>query len=225
MLPSTRADALAAGASAYFTGKPCKRGHVATLTIRQGCVECRKLSAREYAARRRSSNPEAHRDAVKRYRERHPDRIEERVRRWRDENREYVKTYRREHYLANADELRAKSKDWYYANKKLALKRRKEWLKRKPYKIAEANNRRRAKKRNAAGSFTYSDVIAMKKWQGGRCWYCGTKRRKLTIDHRVALSKGGTNYPSNLQLVCKSCNSRKRDRDPIEFANSMGRLF
>jgi hypothetical protein len=31
----------------------------------------------------------------------------------------------------------------------------------------------------------------------------------LAIDHRVPIARGGTNQPKNLQILCRSCNSRK----------------
>jgi len=44
-----------------------------------------------------------------------------------------------------------------------------------------------------------------------KCEKCHTTE-KLTIDHIIPISKGGTNDLSNLQLLCRSCNSRKRDK-------------
>lgn len=38
----TRQEAIAQGLSKYFTGKPCKNGHVSERTIRGACIECRK---------------------------------------------------------------------------------------------------------------------------------------------------------------------------------------
>lgn len=42
-LPKTRAEAKAAGAKYYFTGEPCKHGHVAPRKTKGSCLECLKL--------------------------------------------------------------------------------------------------------------------------------------------------------------------------------------
>ena len=42
-LPKTRAEAKATGASHYFTGGPCKHGHVAPRKTKGACVECLKV--------------------------------------------------------------------------------------------------------------------------------------------------------------------------------------
>ena len=46
---------------------------------------------------------------------------------------------------------------------------------------------------------------------GLRCTRCGATDR-LTIDHIVPVAKGGSDDTTNLQTLCKSCNSGKRDR-------------
>jgi hypothetical protein len=42
-LPKTRAEAKAAGATHYFTGEPCKHGHIAPRKTKGACVECLKV--------------------------------------------------------------------------------------------------------------------------------------------------------------------------------------
>jgi 5-methylcytosine-specific restriction protein A len=35
----------------------------------------------------------------------------------------------------------------------------------------------------------------------------------LTADHIVSKARGGSDEPSNVQVLCRPCNARKRDRD------------
>lgn len=57
----------------------------------------------------------------------------------------------------------------------------------------------------------------LKKWkrQGRTCLYCAAPA--TTVDHLIPLVRGGTNYEGNLAPACRSCNSSKQDRLPIEF--------
>jgi 5-methylcytosine-specific restriction endonuclease McrA len=46
------------------------------------------------------------------------------------------------------------------------------------------------------------------------CQQCGAAggKAELTIDHITPVSRGGTNAETNLQTLCRSCNSRKGAR-------------
>ena len=44
-----------------------------------------------------------------------------------------------------------------------------------------------------------------------KCVYCNSKKN-LTIDHIKPVSKGGTDSARNLQVLCKSCNSKKGNK-------------
>lgn len=82
----------------------------------------------------------------------------------------------------------------------------------------------RARKLNAEGQYSASDVKRIFSAQKGRCACCG-KKKKLTVDHIVPLTKGGSNWPRNLQGLCLNCNSQKNARDPIEFMRDRGALL
>lgn len=57
---------------------------------------------------------------------------------------------------------------------------------------------------------TYNDP-AYRAWPRDRaCQKCGATR-DLTRDHIRPVAHGGTNDPSNLRTLCRSCNSSKKD--------------
>ncbi|MBD2663575.1 HNH endonuclease [Richelia sinica] len=47
------------------------------------------------------------------------------------------------------------------------------------------------------------------------CQYCGSNKR-LTLDHVIPRSRGGTHTWDNVVIACERCNSRKGDRTPTE---------
>ena len=55
--------------------------------------------------------------------------------------------------------------------------------------------------------------------QEGLCNGCGIAFpfRNFTVDHVVPRSRGGTDHPSNLQLLCGACNSKKGNRTQAEL--------
>lgn len=73
---------------------------------------------------------------------------------------------------------------------------------------------RRALQLNAEGSFTHEEWQTIKQRFGCKCAHCDKPEQlvKLTIDHVIPLTKGGTNWASNLQPLCQPCNSRKGNR-------------
>lgn len=62
----------------------------------------------------------------------------------------------------------------------------------------------------------------MPKWEAfkHRCVYCG--KGAQGYDHKIAISRGGTNHASNLAPACTRCNSRKSNRTPEEFRAYLG---
>ncbi|MEN6402273.1 MAG: hypothetical protein ABFD94_10055 [Armatimonadia bacterium] len=51
-LPKTRAEAMAIGATHYFTGQPCKHGHIAPRKTKGACIECLQAEWRAAAEKR-----------------------------------------------------------------------------------------------------------------------------------------------------------------------------
>ncbi|MFP4040278.1 MAG: HNH endonuclease [Desulfosudaceae bacterium] len=53
----------------------------------------------------------------------------------------------------------------------------------------------------------------------GRCHYCGRpfSPDQLTMDHVVPLARGGKTTKGNVVPACKTCNTEKKQRLPVEW--------
>jgi hypothetical protein len=78
--PINRADAKSQGATHYFTGKPCVRGHIALRKLKGVCVECMKEDW-EIDNERRKEKPksEASKAAGRRYYEKNKEAVKARA--------------------------------------------------------------------------------------------------------------------------------------------------
>lgn len=78
-----------------------------------------------------------------------------------------------------------------------------------PHKAME----RYARLIGAEGTFTLGEWEQVKRDFKYCCAHCH-QNKKLTKDHIIPLSRGGTNYISNIQPLCQSCNSIKNNKLP-----------
>jgi 5-methylcytosine-specific restriction endonuclease McrA len=95
----------------------------------------------------------------------------------------------------------------YHKNQAKENQRAVRWMRKNPAQTAAIGHRRRVLAR-AAGSFTQAEWDTVIAHYGRRCLRCNATER-ITIDHIIPLSKGGSNTVDNLQPLCHSCNSSK----------------
>ena len=92
---------------------------------------------------------------------------------------------------------------------------------------ATRNAIRRARKKQAGGTFSAAQINELYAKQQGCCAWCKMPLKKANIrrDHRQSLARGGDNTIHNIEILCHDCNSRKSDKDPIEWAQENGFLL
>lgn len=78
------------------------------------------------------------------------------------------------------------------------------------------------KRRNqidAATDGTVTDAVLEQVYETEACAYCRHSIPQIlrTLDHIIALAKGGLHSASNVTMACLSCNSSKADRDLSVF--------
>lgn len=224
--------------------------HGSCVTCKEEDRERNREKNAAYFRKWREENPERTREYHRRARERGYDREYYQKNRdrqiaaateWRLKNPERARELVREYYQRNKADLLRKSKEYYQRNKERILEqdreyrraRRKQralasrlWRKNNPEHARELHRNKKARRRGAEGFHTAKDVRLLIKRQKNRCAECKTCLSKgYHVDHVMPIIKGGTNWPSNLQILCPPCNLQKHAADPIEFARRKGRLL
>lgn len=205
------------------------------------CKLCRSRLAGEYAAQhrdeRKAYNVEYRQNNLERLREydrersrtpeRHQALVESR-KAWAQKYPEKRRAIQARHDAKRSDARRllwatnkarmyARNRAWVLAHPEQAAEHQRRYRLANPHKVREHWRNRGARRRNAGGTHTAADIQRLLKLQRGCCAACGKPMKTYHVDHRIALSRGGSNHWTNLQLLHPRCNLRKHARDPIEF--------
>ena len=130
--PTNRADAKAQGATHYFTGKPCGRGHVALRKTKGVCVECMKEDwAIDNAKRAEKPKSEAARAAGRRYYQKNREAVIARaaarppseVRQYKDRHKEKNPEYYKALTSVRKRRHRSATPPWITKEQKLEMRR------------------------------------------------------------------------------------------------------
>ncbi len=198
-----RAKAKAAGELTYDNGKPCRLGHLPIRYTTTGkCVACTKTESQRYKSQRAAYHRNARSIIIAR------------VIAWKLANPDRTQQLRATYRAKHREALKAKSIIYRQTHPKDAILHR----------VRE--NLRRARRKNSKGVYTKADIQRLRNAQRNKCAYC---RKCLdagfSVDHIVPLMLSGDSDPRNLQLLCRSCNSSKGAKHPIDFANYLGLLL
>jgi 5-methylcytosine-specific restriction endonuclease McrA len=219
----SRKAAKAAGLKYYFTGKPCKRGHIDQRFVSSFmCFECGRDKTREAYRALDIDQRRAGRDKRKAY-----------VQQWRASNRERLLAYYGErnkrykeqqpdyfkhHYASNRERKKRQSLEWYRANAEYALERQKAYAAKRLADNPEhvrAIGRRNVWKRRAIQKQVFVEVVdprvVFERDKGicGICLKAVDPTSRWEVDHIIPLSKKGEHSYANCQLTHRKCNRSK----------------
>lgn len=189
--------------------------------------EERREKMRQYHREWRKRNPEKIKAAQRAYYERNTEARKENSRKWREHNREQDQKRNRLYYHTPRGKRNRRA--WLEANRDRHAEHTRRsrdrhpntwreyaklYRKRRPDVVRAAMQRRRARKRNALGSFTPAEWRVLCAQYDHRCLCCGEREPviQLVPDHVIPLAKGGSNFIANIQPLCIVCNSKKNVR-------------
>lgn len=186
--PKTRAEAKSTGAKYYFTGEPCKHGHIALRKTKGACVECLKIewekgneTRAEYF--REYNQSEAGQQAKQEYYKRNRQIV---IARAQARPQEEKQAYRKSWKLNNQDQVLADNK----------LRRRKH---------REATPPWITRKQKSEIRQLYQIAITMSRTTGER----------YVVDHIVPLRSDvvcGLHVPWNLRVITQEENLKKSNK-------------
>lgn len=193
---SACAAAKALGLPRYFTGEPCKRGHVCERYVAKStCVEC------DLARRQTEDGARKKKDQDRRYAARTAVKARKRVKDWRE---------------ANPDRARENSAAWRKANPEKTRESR----------FMQNHRRRARENAASGifDRADLAQILKAQGFMCAYC-KTNLRKTKKHLDHIQPLFRGGSCDRSNLQYLCVPCNLSKGHKDPIEFAQSRGLLL
>jgi len=186
--PKTRAEAKATGAKYYFTGEPCKRGHIALRKTKGACVECLKIEWQEGNVRRADYFKARNAD----------ESVKDRKHEWYQQNKEKV---------INAALSRPDHQKALY---------RKNWAAKNKTAIRASTKARRRKHRQATPSWlTRNQKSEIRSIYQIAITMTQTTGEQYVVDHIVPLRSDvvcGLHVPWNLRVITREENLRKSNK-------------
>lgn len=182
------------------------------------------------------SHPSARAEATKRYRINHPDRKRQQKRDYAKKHPDKIKALNKGNYERHKDVRKAQQREYnktenarlsarrnYRNHRDSILVKKKEYAANNPLKMKANWQNMRALRLNAEGSHTDEDILNMYYDQEGHCGYCGIAVfDNYHVDHIQPVSKGGSNWPSNLLICCPECNLSKHNKTVEEWTKVRG---
>lgn len=164
---------------------------------RKLCGGCKQIKIRTYFTPSKQNNDGLHawcRECMAKW-----------AKKKRSSNLEAARKKDIEYRKRNLEKLRKRERILY----RQSVKDKTAWYIKNPEAVKAHSHKRRARKVGAEGSFTKEDVKNIMRAQDYLCAICSVYLIKYHIDHIVPLSKGGSNWPENLQMTCATCNLSK----------------
>lgn len=222
----SRAEAKAIGLKRFFTGIPCKYGHVSERSVTSSaCLVCNK----GYYWKKPEEKLRVGRERLEKQRREDPEQRSAKHNAASEARRAALAAGIHK-YPAQRPCRRGHMGERYVRGHCVECMRLQRSTDIEARRLLErvAASARRARKKQVGGSHSQEEIRVLLVKQKFRCAEstCGRSIRKsFHADHITPLALGGHNGILNIQLLCPTCNQRKCAKDPIKWAQENGRLL
>lgn len=125
-------------------------------------------------------------------------------------NKQKILARQKERYALDPDRSRRYRSRWSEDQREHHRARCRQWAKNNPLAMRAIVSKRRARLKNSDGFYTKDDIRTLLLKQKSLCNGCACDiSRRFDVDHIIPIIRGGSNWPSNLQLLCGRCNRIK----------------
>lgn len=209
----SRSDAKEQGLTRYFTGKPCKHGHVVDRMVSSGaCMACKGARNKEWNGKNRDKESARSAEWVRN----NPDKRKINQDRYAANNRELQRERQRTYRANNPDKIKAKNARWLAANRERLAQMNADWYRENRDKVSARDMRRRAgfslakvdwdDELTSLVVIEAANLAILRESATGFKWH---------IDHMVPIKcrkASGLHVWSNLQVIPGSMNASKNNK-------------
>lgn len=127
-------------------------------------------------------------------------------------NSEKYKIRRKKYTELNYEKVRESQRRYYLNNTEKVKKQIREYQIRNMDRRRVTEEKRRSLKNNTESNYSAKSWMKTKEFFDFKCSYCG-EAKKMTQEHFIPLSKGGSHTANNIIPSCQRCNSSKKNKD------------
>jgi 5-methylcytosine-specific restriction endonuclease McrA len=179
---------------------------------------------RNYSAKYNDENREVIRAKASAYAKANRPLLRERERESYRRNPETKKRNKKAYRERHAEEIRQRSREDYKRNSEKRKTTVKLYRRTEQGRLVKkvSNHKRKLQLKENGGAFTVQEIINLYLSQKAKCWYCSKSiKDNYHIEHRIPISRGGSNDISNIVLSCPECNLQKGNKLPHEWSDRL----
>lgn len=214
--------AISLGLKRYYTGKVCRRGHVAERYTAGACVACVSQLKQQYYQENKEKILAYVKVQGKLYRQANPEKRAANSRKWKLNNKEKIHQFEKARRKMAPEKFRAAVRKSYYKHRDKSLLKNKNWRDKNKGRVNYHTSKRKADMLLRTPKWVGTE----EKWLIEQAYELAAMRTKMFgfswhVDHIIPMRGkyvSGLHVPTNLQVIPGIENIRKKNKFEVKNA-------